>query len=77
MKHNIRINGQVQELDCEIGTGICDKTGREIFEGDIVTNGRDKLPVKFANGALLIFSERNGEGYDINPYFAQGFEIND
>lgn len=36
MKHNIRINGQVQELDCELGSGILDKNGREIFEGDRV-----------------------------------------
>ncbi|MBR0289653.1 MAG: hypothetical protein IJQ82_11805 [Selenomonadaceae bacterium] len=34
MKHNIRINGQVQELDFELGSGILDKNGREIFEGD-------------------------------------------
>lgn len=36
MKHNIRINGQEQELDCELGSGILDKNGREIFEGDKV-----------------------------------------
>lgn len=34
MKHHIRINGQVQELDCEIGTGRLDCEGKEIFEGD-------------------------------------------
>ena len=36
MKHNIRINGQVKEIDCELGSGILDKNGREIFEGDKV-----------------------------------------
>lgn len=36
MKHNIRINGQVKEINCELGSGILDKNGREIFEGDWV-----------------------------------------
>ena len=36
MKHNIRINGEVKEIDCELGTGILDKNGEEIFEGDTV-----------------------------------------
>lgn len=36
MKHNIRINGEVKEIDCELGSGILDKNGREIFEGDRV-----------------------------------------
>lgn len=34
MKHNIRINGEVKEIDCELGSGILDRSGREIFEGD-------------------------------------------
>ncbi|MBR0061296.1 MAG: hypothetical protein IJP68_07420 [Selenomonadaceae bacterium] len=33
MKHNIRINGAVKEIDCQLGSGILDKNGREIFEG--------------------------------------------
>lgn len=41
MKHNIRINGEVKEIDCELGSGILDKNGREIFEGN-------KLQVSFA-----------------------------
>ena len=27
MKHRIRINGEVKELDCELGSGIFDKNG--------------------------------------------------
>lgn len=36
MKHRIRINGEVQEFDCELGSQVYDCNGREIFEGDIV-----------------------------------------
>lgn len=75
MKHNIRINGEVKEIDCELGSGVFDKNGREIFEGDIVTNGKRKFPVKFFYGALFIFDESAGEGNTINPHFAQGFEV--
>ncbi len=34
MKHNIRTNGQIQTIDCELGTGFLDENGKEIFEGD-------------------------------------------
>ena len=36
MKHRIRINGEVKQIDCEIGSHVYDCNGREIFEGDIV-----------------------------------------
>ncbi|MBR4031110.1 MAG: hypothetical protein IKJ07_00060 [Clostridia bacterium] len=59
MKHNIRINGQVQELDCEIGTGICDKTGREIFEGDQVTDGKKVFSVELEGGDFNLVHDDN------------------
>ena len=36
MKHNIRINGVIRELNCELGSGVVDRHGREIFENDTV-----------------------------------------
>lgn len=36
MRHNIRINGEVKTVDCKLGSGIMDKNGVEIFEGDKV-----------------------------------------
>ena len=36
MKHTIRQHGQLTQVECELGSGILDKNGREIFEGDIV-----------------------------------------
>ena len=36
MKHNFRINGQVKTMNFELGSGIYDKNGNEIFEGDKV-----------------------------------------
>ena len=39
MKHNIKLpDGTIQTLDCNLGSGITDKNGREIFEGDLIKN---------------------------------------
>ena len=35
-------------------TGLTDKNGKEIYEGDIVENGNDRGPVVFENGRYYI-----------------------
>lgn len=54
MKHSIRINGQVQQFDCELGSGIKDKNGVEIFEGDIVDLHGEKYFVVINGSAFEI-----------------------
>ena len=37
MKHNVKLlDGTTQTLDCKLGSGVYDRSGKEIFEGDIV-----------------------------------------
>ena len=55
MKHHIRINGEIKEMDFELGSRILDKNGREIFEGDNVLHHKDFIDViDFRNGACCL-----------------------
>lgn len=76
MKHNIRINGQVKEIDCELGSGILDENGREIFEGNKVSwlNGKKQSPVYFVNGGLVM---HDWDGYHLLTDFPYELEIVD
>lgn len=38
MLHTIRRYGQLEQIDCELGSGYIDINGREIIEGDLVKN---------------------------------------
>ena len=62
MKHNIRINGEVKEVDCQLGSGILDKNGREIFEGDTIRyyNGSSTGKILFSQGNFCVTRMVNG-----------------
>lgn len=84
MKHNIRINGQIKEIDCNLGSGRIDKNGREVFEGDKVNfRGQDKQTykgvVEFLNGTFFIRYERYGApNFFVNlgdSFYAQDIEV--
>lgn len=59
MRHSIRINGEVKTVDCELGSGVLDKNGVEIFEGDKVEfvqfKERIYATVCFDNGAFYLY----------------------
>lgn len=64
MKHSIRqrvINEyglpvvKIEQINGELGSGVFDKNGQEIFENDLVKNTDGKiLPITFENGNFYI-----------------------
>ena len=74
MKHRIRINGEVKELDCELGSGIFDKNGREIFEGDKVLFNDYTFYVKLDDGGFCFINKFNFK-YPLGKAFSPDLEI--
>lgn len=69
MKHNFRINGQVKELDFELGSGVLDKNGNEIFEGDKVKVQLDKDDIR---AGTVVFNYYNEGSFSVN-YAGDGY----
>ena len=65
MKHTIRQHGQLTQIDCELGSGMVDKNGREIIEGDIVNvpDINEICPVKRILDGAFVFVDSQGRWY--------------
>lgn len=79
MKHSIRqrvINEyglpvvKVETVHGELGSGILDKNGKEIFEGDCVTFGIHKFTVCWHEGELILCSP-NKQAEPFNNFFSE------
>ena len=58
MKHTIRIKGDIKTVDCELGSGVFDKHGKEIFEGDIIKNpSYDPADVMDTPNFIVVYDE--------------------
>ena len=62
MKHSIKINGEIKEINCQFGTGYFDKNNQEIFEGNKVRNfscsGEYISRVIFKDGRFFLADQR-------------------
>ena len=75
MKHRIRINGEVKELDCELGSGILDKNGREIFEGDKVTANGYPCTVEYKKLEWKMIPDNHGLADYLLLLWAPNYDI--
>lgn len=64
MKHNIKLpDGTIQTIDCKLGSGVVDRNGKEIFEGDRVKSELGEGVIIFDDcGGFAL--DRHGERYD-------------
>lgn len=51
MKHNLKFpDGTIKAVDCKLGSGVVDRNGKEIFEGDYVKIDFAALSEAFVQG---------------------------
>lgn len=81
MIHNIKLpDGTIKAVQGKLGSGIVDKNGKEIFEGDIIrygfTDREDTAVVTFQNGAFCFAFHFGDKTYpEVSPKFASSFEV--